>query len=115
MQPVSPYRSSRLAVILFSGALMILSGNAALAMNLNSPAFQQDGHIPSKYTCEGADISPPLAWDDLAIVKTIRANTFLESGREIRLKSWRTLDGTKHRPRDRLEGKGFCRLMDAFT
>jgi hypothetical protein len=34
-----------------------------MAMILTSPAFEQDGQIPSKYTCEGDDISPPLAWD----------------------------------------------------
>ena len=34
-----------------------------MAMSLNSPAFQQNGHIPSKYTCEAEDISPPLAWE----------------------------------------------------
>ena len=53
----------RLAVNLFGTALIILSGNAAMAMTLNSPAFQQNAHIPAKYTCEGEDISPPLAWD----------------------------------------------------
>jgi len=38
-----------------------------LPMTLNSPAFQQNGHIPSSYTCEGEagvrDVSPPLAWE----------------------------------------------------
>jgi Phosphatidylethanolamine-binding protein len=34
-----------------------------MAMTLNSPAFKQSGHIPSKYTCEGEDVSPPLAWE----------------------------------------------------
>ena len=29
---------------------------------LRSPAFASNGAIPSKYTCEGADVSPPLAW-----------------------------------------------------
>ena len=29
-----------------------------MGMTLNSPAFQQNGHIPSKYTCEGEDVSP---------------------------------------------------------
>jgi Raf kinase inhibitor-like YbhB/YbcL family protein len=29
---------------------------------LSSPAFVPNGSIPSKYTCEGADVSPPLAW-----------------------------------------------------
>ena len=34
-----------------------------MAMSLNSSAFQQNGHIPLKYTCEGEDVSPPLAWE----------------------------------------------------
>lgn len=34
-----------------------------MAMTLNSPAFQPNDHIPSKYTCEGEDVSPPLTWD----------------------------------------------------
>jgi Raf kinase inhibitor-like YbhB/YbcL family protein len=34
-----------------------------MAMTLNSPAFKQNGHIPTKYTCEGEDVSPPLAWE----------------------------------------------------
>jgi Phosphatidylethanolamine-binding protein len=34
-----------------------------MAMTLNSPAFQPNGHIPSKYTCEGEDVSPPLTWE----------------------------------------------------
>jgi hypothetical protein len=42
-----------------------LRGMAATSLcdgsDLSSPAFQQNGHIPSKYTCEGEDVSPPLA------------------------------------------------------
>jgi Raf kinase inhibitor-like YbhB/YbcL family protein len=34
-----------------------------MAIALTSPAFEQGGQIPSKYTCEGDDISPPLAWN----------------------------------------------------
>jgi phosphatidylethanolamine-binding protein (PEBP) family uncharacterized protein len=60
MKYLPPHRNSGLAVILFATVLM---GNAAMAMTLNSPAFQQNGHIPSKYTCEGEDVSPPLAWE----------------------------------------------------
>jgi Raf kinase inhibitor-like YbhB/YbcL family protein len=33
-----------------------------MAIKVTSPAFQAGGPIPSKYTCEGQDISPPLAW-----------------------------------------------------
>jgi Raf kinase inhibitor-like YbhB/YbcL family protein len=29
---------------------------------LSSPAFPPGGAIPAHYTCDGADISPPLAW-----------------------------------------------------
>ena len=31
-------------------------------LTLSSPAFSPGGAIPHEYTCEGADISPPLAW-----------------------------------------------------
>jgi phosphatidylethanolamine-binding protein (PEBP) family uncharacterized protein len=54
-------RNSWLAVILLATVLIILLGNAAMAMTLNSPVFKQNGHIPSKYTCEGEDVLPPLA------------------------------------------------------
>ena len=63
MKHVSPHRESWLAVVLFAASLIILWGNVAMAMSLNSPAFQQNDHIPSKYTCEGKDVSPPLAWE----------------------------------------------------
>ena len=44
-------------------ALLLAASPAAMATNLNSPAFQPNGHIPSRYTCEGEDISPPLTWE----------------------------------------------------
>src|ERR1019366_3211950 len=31
-------------------------------MELTSSAFQEGGSIPSLYTCDGKDISPPLSW-----------------------------------------------------
>lgn len=34
-------------------------------MTLTSPTFKHRGNIPSRYTCEGEDISPELAWSDL--------------------------------------------------
>jgi hypothetical protein len=33
-----------------------------MAFILTSPAFVNNGAIPRQYTCEGADISPQLAW-----------------------------------------------------
>jgi Raf kinase inhibitor-like YbhB/YbcL family protein len=37
-------------------------GSKAMIFYLSSPAFVPNGSIPSKYTCDGEDISPPLAW-----------------------------------------------------
>ena len=34
-------------------------------MILDSNAFADGGEIPRRYTCDGADKSPPLAWRDL--------------------------------------------------
>jgi Raf kinase inhibitor-like YbhB/YbcL family protein len=59
----SSLRKSWLGATLVGTALLILPENDAMAMTLNSDAFKQNGHIPSKYTCEGEDVSPPLAWD----------------------------------------------------
>ena len=33
-----------------------------MALSLTSSAFAANGEIPSRHTCEGDDISPPLAW-----------------------------------------------------
>lgn len=33
-----------------------------MSLSISSRAFAPNGQIPSKYTCEGVDVSPPLAW-----------------------------------------------------
>jgi Raf kinase inhibitor-like YbhB/YbcL family protein len=33
------------------------------AMRLTSSAFADGGAIPEDYTCDGGDVSPPLAWE----------------------------------------------------
>jgi len=33
-------------------------------LTLTSTAFQEGAPIPSRYTCEGDDVSPPLAWSE---------------------------------------------------
>ncbi|HEY3112762.1 MAG TPA: YbhB/YbcL family Raf kinase inhibitor-like protein [Gemmatimonadaceae bacterium] len=38
------------------------TGSKTMALKVTSSAFQPSGSIPSQYTCEGKDISPPLAW-----------------------------------------------------
>jgi Raf kinase inhibitor-like YbhB/YbcL family protein len=62
---------SRRAVLL--GALAALAavqcaggeskeGKVSMTLVLTSAAFKDGGAIPSKYTCEGADVSPALQW-----------------------------------------------------
>ena len=34
-------------------------------MKLTSPAFTHNGNIPSEFTCDGSDLSPPLAISDI--------------------------------------------------
>lgn len=62
----------RLPFILFSALLTALAamapaggiaqGASPMAFALSSPAFAAGGEIPTRYTCEGDDISPPLVW-----------------------------------------------------
>lgn len=36
-----------------------------MPFTLTSPGFSHQGDIPMRYTCEGEDLSPPLAWSGL--------------------------------------------------
>lgn len=36
-----------------------------MTFTLTSPAFKAHGEIPARYTCDGADISPPLNWSGI--------------------------------------------------
>ena len=38
------------------------AGKEAYVMKLSSTAFEDGQPIPRKHTCDGADVSPPLAW-----------------------------------------------------
>ncbi len=40
-------------------------GNSAMSLSLTSPSFSHHGEISRRYTCEGEDVSPPLAWSGL--------------------------------------------------
>jgi hypothetical protein len=37
-------------------------GDANMTITITSSAFTDGGIIPREYTCDGSDISPPLAW-----------------------------------------------------
>jgi phosphatidylethanolamine-binding protein (PEBP) family uncharacterized protein len=34
-------------------------------ISLSSPAFANNARLPAQYTCDGADVSPPLQWQDI--------------------------------------------------
>jgi Raf kinase inhibitor-like YbhB/YbcL family protein len=38
------------------------TGEKIMDMSITSSAFDDQGSIPKLYTCEGRDVSPPLAW-----------------------------------------------------
>lgn len=40
----------------------VVIGQLAAAFLLTSPAFQGGSTIPTRYTCDGANVSPPLRW-----------------------------------------------------
>jgi len=57
--------SLRIAAGLFAVQVWLIADAAgtAMALTLTSSAFKPGGKIPSKYTCEGDDISPPLSFE----------------------------------------------------
>ncbi len=40
-------------------------GEKSMGITLTSSAFEEGEMIPKQYTCDGADISPPLSWIDM--------------------------------------------------
>jgi hypothetical protein len=51
--------------IFLAGRDIRAEGGMSDRLQIKSPAFQHSGAIPSKYTCDGADVSPPLAIADV--------------------------------------------------
>src|SRR5262245_54641837 len=52
-------------VLLAIGTSLLINTGPAMALTLTSSAFEPGGAIPSKYTCEGDDVSLPLAFADV--------------------------------------------------
>lgn len=50
------------SVAVWSGAAERGKGGGKVAIEVTSAAFENGGMIPSKYTCDGADVSPPISW-----------------------------------------------------
>jgi len=51
-----------LCSVVFLQGVSVADMNTVTAIEVTSSAFTQGGEIPSLYTCEGKDISPPLRW-----------------------------------------------------
>jgi Raf kinase inhibitor-like YbhB/YbcL family protein len=42
------------------------NGGKSMSLSISSPSFSSGGDIPKKFTCDGADVSPQLAWTESA-------------------------------------------------
>lgn len=54
-----------LCISVVAAKTSLLSGtreSIAMPMVIGSPSFEQNGAIPTRYTCDGLNISPPLTW-----------------------------------------------------
>jgi len=52
----------RTKVLLLAAALALMGASSASAFRLTSPAFRSGAAIPKRFSCDGADVSPPLRW-----------------------------------------------------
>ncbi len=57
--------------IIFSGMIAASAQQVAPEthgknLRMASPAFSPDADIPKRFTCSGADISPPLSWSNVS-------------------------------------------------
>jgi Raf kinase inhibitor-like YbhB/YbcL family protein len=48
--------------MIFMMSLAAASKEATVTLRITSTAFADGAEIPAKHTCEGSDLSPPLAW-----------------------------------------------------
>ena len=42
-------------------------GGKSMELKITSSAFEEGGMIPKQYTCDGANISPPLRWTSVPL------------------------------------------------
>jgi Raf kinase inhibitor-like YbhB/YbcL family protein len=47
----------------FARAVPIVKGEKMTSIKITSAAFTEGEMIPAQYTCDGSNVSPPLAWD----------------------------------------------------
>jgi Raf kinase inhibitor-like YbhB/YbcL family protein len=60
-------RAAAAATILFLSIQFVLAGEqeGTMSLHLVSSAFDHNGAIPVRFTCDGENVSPPLAWSGI--------------------------------------------------
>ena len=65
--PMTPFRTTLLFLVAGSLSAGVVAGNKkggeTMALALTSGSFNSGADIPKKFTCEGQDASPALAWN----------------------------------------------------
>lgn len=61
----SEHQMKKNSLYLFLFLCLFLNKNFAANLTLESPDFKLNTMIPTKYTCNGDNISPPLTWQDV--------------------------------------------------
>jgi Raf kinase inhibitor-like YbhB/YbcL family protein len=64
-KPPYLYRALRAATLTAAMTAMAAPARAEGNMRIGSTAFTHEGAIPSLYTCEGKDVSPPISWSEV--------------------------------------------------
>ncbi len=54
-----------LTILPVLGFCLIVSAKGVTKMKISSSAFGHEEKIPSRYTCDSQDVSPPLAWEQV--------------------------------------------------
>jgi Raf kinase inhibitor-like YbhB/YbcL family protein len=62
MSNAKAFRDAAFFLCGLSAALASGKGAAAMSLTLTSSSFSPQGEIPTRYTCEGQDVSPALSW-----------------------------------------------------
>lgn len=58
----TPLLRSGLAALLAVVCLGATAGAASAKLTISSPVMKNGGTLPTRFTCDGAGISPPIAW-----------------------------------------------------
>lgn len=61
------YIGKKIFLLLAVGIINLLWIEKSMALELLSPAFKYGETIPKVYSCDGKELSPPLAWKDVPV------------------------------------------------